>query len=246
MTKTIDEIKDIDIVSFLEQNGYDSVKHNANKVWFCSPFRTESNPSFVVFTDSNRWIDYGEGMQNHTIIDLVQKMQNCDTKQAMAILANNYNIEKFTPTETAKESPLKVVSVQDNYTDNRLIDYLSSRNIPPHLYSTYTKQVDYCFDSDNAKTYSAVGFRNNKGGFELRNEWHKYATAPKDVTTYWEGYEKINIIEGFFSFMSLLLLYGVQKLNGTTVVLNGLGMLYKVIPKIGAFSEVNIYLDNDK
>ena len=32
------------------------------------------------------------------------------------------------------------------------------------------------------RTYKAIGFRNNSGGYELRNSWFKGSSSPKDVT----------------------------------------------------------------
>ena len=54
----------------------------------------------------------------------------------------------------------------------------------------------------NNKTYSAIGFRNNEGGFELRNPWFKGSSSPKAITSFEKGAEELVVFEGFFDFLS--------------------------------------------
>ena len=72
----IDDIKKIDIVSYLQSQGHEVHHHQGNKAWFWSPIREESGkPSFVVFTNDNKWKDYGSSLPRGDIIDLVQEIE---------------------------------------------------------------------------------------------------------------------------------------------------------------------------
>lgn len=45
---TIEEIKSVSIVQFLETEGYQYAYIHRGNYWYLSPFRTESSPSFNV------------------------------------------------------------------------------------------------------------------------------------------------------------------------------------------------------
>ena len=147
----------------------------------------------------------------------------------MDIIEHKKGISCHKPTEAISSPVLLLKSVSDTYTDQRLISYLRSRNIPSWAYEQYTKQVEYYFRDTPDKVYTAVGFQNDSGGWEMRNSIHKYAISPKDVTTFGGGYDEFNIMEGFFDMMSLLVYHNTTQLKGTTCVLNGLGLSYNFV-----------------
>ena len=70
---TIEEIKSVSIVLFLESQGYHHVDILKENYWYLSPFRTEASPSFNVSPKNNLWNDFGAG-EGGNLINLVQKM----------------------------------------------------------------------------------------------------------------------------------------------------------------------------
>lgn len=50
---TIDEIKSVSIVQFLETEGYQYAYIHRGNYWYLSPFRAESSPSFNVSPTKN-------------------------------------------------------------------------------------------------------------------------------------------------------------------------------------------------
>ena len=70
---TIEEIKSVSIVQFLESLGYHHVYILKENYWYLSPFRTEVSPSFNVSPKKNLWNDFGAG-EGGNLINLVQKM----------------------------------------------------------------------------------------------------------------------------------------------------------------------------
>jgi hypothetical protein len=85
-------------------------------------------------------------------------------------------------------------------TNPALCRYVNARKIPLEIAKQYCKEVD--FELYNKK-YSAIGFENTSGGFELRNEHFKGSTSPKDVTQISTAEAKdISVFEDFFSFLS--------------------------------------------
>lgn len=240
----IDELKEISIVSFLTSQGFKISKTSNNKAWYESPIRgNETKPSFVVYLDSNRWCDMGVSMRSGDIIDLVQELQGCTKSEAMSILGNGTQIDRFEPIDTPNEPNLSVVKVLDRYISPELLMYLKSRGISENTYNRFTNEAVYSFRNTPEKVYHAVGLKNNSGGFELRNYSHKYCASPKDATTYIVGSPHCSIFEGTFDFLSAVEYFGESLLETDVYVLNGLGILYRYINVISQYSIVNVYLD---
>ena len=64
---TIDEIKSVSIIQFLEIQGYHKTHVLKGNYWYLSPFRSEQSPSFNVNPIKNLWYDYGEGQGGNII-----------------------------------------------------------------------------------------------------------------------------------------------------------------------------------
>lgn len=52
---------------------------------------------------------------------------------------------------------------------------------------------------EKEKIYRAVGFKNNAGGYELRNEYFKGSSAPKYVSYIDNKANNISVFEGFLT-----------------------------------------------
>lgn len=55
---TITDVKQIRISDYLHSLGYSPVKQQGGNLWYKSPFRQESEPSFKVNTELNLWYDF--------------------------------------------------------------------------------------------------------------------------------------------------------------------------------------------
>jgi hypothetical protein len=238
----LEECKKIDIVGFLGSQGIQPVKRNGNKAWFLSPLHNESNPSFIVYLDSNRWCDMGISLKTGDALDLVQELNRCSAVEAMDIILGEKELEKFEAVEVNTEPLISVTKVVDSYIHPALIMYLQSRMIPETIYKRKTKQVHYSFKENADKSYFAVGFANDAGGWELRNDKHKYCVSPKNITTYGEG-KTLTLFEGFINYFSALAYFGIDEFEGRTIVMNGLGMLFRLLPTLNQYEKINCFLD---
>jgi hypothetical protein len=240
----LEECKKISIVSFLASHGFQPVKPpRGGKAVYSSPLHPESNPSFTVFLSSNRWIDYGISIKSSDVIDLVCQMEGCDTKKAMDILVGDEELSEFEPVEVSNGPLITVTKVVDNYIAPELLMYLSARKIPSNLYRKYTKQVFYNFRENPDRSYFGVGFQGDLGGWEIRNSYHKYATSPKSQTTIGEG-KTLTLFEGFVNMLSAMAFFGVEQFEGTTICLNGLGILHRILPELNQYEKINCFLDH--
>ena len=72
----------------------------------------------------------------------------------------------------------------------------------------------------------ALGFKNDSGGYELRNELFKGSNTPKDITTFKNSGKKVAIFEGFFDFNSFTSLLQNKELKAFSFcILNSLSFL---------------------
>lgn len=55
---TITDVKQIRISDYLHSLGCNPVKQQGGNLWYKSPFRQESEPSFKVNTELNLWYDF--------------------------------------------------------------------------------------------------------------------------------------------------------------------------------------------
>lgn len=78
------------------------------------------------------------------------------------------------------------------------------------------------------KTYSALGFKNDCDGYELRNEFFKGSSSPKDITTIKNSGGKVAVFEGFFDFLSFISLLTKKEVKESNFcILNSLSFFEK-------------------
>lgn len=246
----IARLKAIPIIGYLEQQGYQPVKASGAELVYYSPKNVEATPSFLVNPRKNVFHDYsGEGEQGD-IIRLVQYLTGCGFFRAVetleALSPNNFN---FQPSSFSGESisqhnlsSVEIISVQP-LRNRSLVAYVASRQISLALAQTYLKEIYYRV---KGKQYYAVGFRNDKGGYELRSQYFKGSTSPKWFTSVIaKNTGSINVFEGVFDFLSCCEMFNVLQLKNSTLILNSLSFLNDVVPTLAQYNTVNIFLDND-
>ena len=121
-----------------------------------------------------------------------------------------------------------------------MLRYLAVRAIPLSIANAYCSEVLF---SNMKKTYYAIGFANDTGGWEIRNMYFKGCVAPKAVTTIKRGADRLQIFEGFMDFLSWQTLSPSSKSDA--IVLNSLALLPRIKEQIVGYREVESFLDND-
>jgi hypothetical protein len=91
-----------------------------------------------------------------------------------------------------------------------------------------------------------IRLKNNSGGYELRNEYFKGSSSPKNVTIINNNSENINVFEGMFSFLSFQTLQQNNSIVLTDfLVLNSLSFFEKSRNVMEQHQRINLYLDRD-
>ena len=95
--------------------------------------------------------------------------------------------------------------------------------------------------------YFAIGFPNDAGGYEVRNQYFKGSFTPKTISTFsFNESDTLLLFEGFFDYLSALEYYDKQTFPASVIVLNSLSNLEKVLPNIKRYSRVSTFFDLDK
>ncbi|RYE28738.1 MAG: DNA primase [Sphingobacteriales bacterium] len=205
---SIMEAKSLDMVGYLESLGYSAQKIRGHDWWYLSPLRDEKTPSFKVDRKLNLWYDHGAG-KGGNLVDFGVLFYRCSVKEflqkLMEVPIQNFSfhppISSLRSSPESEEKKLFITSVKP-LTSPRFYNYISSRKIDVVIAKQYLKEVAFEL---NGKPYTALGFENNSGGYELRNEHFKGSSSPKDVTVIGRGHsENVAVFEGVFSFLSYL------------------------------------------
>lgn len=210
-----------------------------------SPLREDRNPSMKVDYDKNLWIDYGAG-EGGTLIDLVMRMERCDSGEAMRLLEQQiggvatFSFQGNRPALPERRSSIIVEEVLP-LENPSLLSYLMGRGIDLDTARVHCSEVHYRVAN---KSYFAVGFRNDAGGWELRNRYFKGCTS-KAPTTRRGNYPTCLVFEGFMDFLSYLTLKRIPNPPHDLIVLNSVTNLAQAIPFIASHEQVYTYLDND-
>ncbi|GAB3930308.1 toprim domain-containing protein [Larkinella terrae] len=246
----IEELKKIPITDYLNQMGCQPVRKQGKELVYYSPCNQEDSPSFMVDPVKNVFHDFSGTSEKGDIIRLVQYLQNCSFSQAVQILkgftgSNNAIPFSFSGhnLNQANDSSLEVISVLP-IQNRALWAYVESRKISYELASQYLKEVHYRVDN---KRYFAIGFQNDKGGFEFRSRYFQGGTALKWFTTIpGKPTGAINVFEGFFDFLTCCQHHNTIRLNSSTIVLNSLSFLQETLSILKQYQVVNTFFDNDK
>ena len=238
----IQNIKQISITDYLQQQGYSPARVQGIHFWYCSPLRNESTPSFKVNTERNQWYDFGSG-EHGDIIDLVCALHRCSISEAIQHLCGTKQVAhqefSFGGERKISECKLEILSAQPLSNPN-LLRYLTARAIPLTVANAYCSEVLY---QNMKRTYYAIGFANDAGGWEIRSPYFKGCIAPKAITTISKATNCLEIFEGFMDFLSWQTLNPSSKSDA--IVLNSLALLPRIKEQIAGYQEVESFLDND-
>ncbi len=256
----LSRIKRYSIVEYLERKGIKPVHSTPAYALYHSPLREDTHPSFKVDTEKNLWIDYAEG-KGGSIIDLCMRLEGCTLSETIRHLGRN-------TLDDTVHSPYKE-SVQDTFMQESIRQAAStnggarrltgiSDTLPLHLQKYLTEER--CINMEKAMPflrcisyeirglhYQAIGFANQSGGYELRdNGMFKGTIAPKDITPiFTDGVDPVCIFEGFMDFLSFLSMK--EEIISHCLVMNSVSNVARAIRYLNDrhLTHIRAFLDND-
>jgi len=185
-------------------------------------------------------------MELEQVVELLRKLSNYD--------GINVSFHRQFAGEKKEEISNKNKIVTTGFRDitaPHLIHYLNERKIPVDIAKLYCKEVDFILYE---KRHTTIGFKNNSGGYELRSEYFKGSSSPKDITLVGKPSEELNVFEGFFNFLSFQtqqfqnkkLLHSLTNMQKSFLILNSLSFFEKSRELMEKHQSIHLFLDHDK
>ncbi|SDW52291.1 CHC2 zinc finger [Hydrobacter penzbergensis] len=242
---TVSEAKEMDMVRFLSDLGHEPSKIRNNDYWYLSPLRDEKTPSFKVNRKLNRWYDHGLG-KGGNLVDFAILYHGCTVAELLQNLSGNFSFQKpFTRQPLQESEPENKIKILRDFvlSSYALLRYLQQRRIPVDIADRYCREVRYEL---NEKVYYGIGFKNDLGGFEIRNPYFKASSSPKGITTFDNSANEVIVFEGFTDFLSFKAIHKHEPEDRFDfVVLNSVSFFETARLFMEKHNAISLYLDRD-
>lgn len=236
--------ENISIREILESFSLFPSKENHRSAFYYAIDRVERTPSLSVSYEKNTAFDFGTG-KKYDNVGIVQAIKHCSVSQALEYL------ERFDYWQPIKryekdmnQSPklhYQIVKIKP-VEHCSLIQYLKSRKLESQI--SELEEIHYNL---RGKNYFGIGFKNNSGGYEIRNPYIKICLGKKDITMVNNQSNSIRIFEGFTDYLSFKILEShLEKSPSDYLILNSVSMIHKATDMLKMYPAIKLYLDNDR
>ena len=239
------QFNSISLEEVLQILGHLPTKQTEKEAWFLNPFSTENQASFKLDKRNNIWYLYSEGIGGNNT-DFMIKYLNASVKEVLE-WAENQIFSSFHQQNFPNQ---KLENLHKNYEiievkeiqHPALMEYLRTRKVENQ--TEFLKEIHYQM---NDKNYFGIGFKNNSGGYEIRNKFAKICLGKKDITTIKNDSKSVKIFEGFFDFLSFKNIEKyLEKEPSDYIILNSVSMIYKAQKSLEDYKNIELYFDNDE
>ena len=240
------QFNSIKLEEVLVSLGHHPTKQNEKEAWYRNPFATENQASFKLDKRNNIWYLHSEGIGENNI-DFMKKYLKSSVKEVLE-WTEKQNFSSFQPQNVIqKQNSLnqnyQITEIKELQNEN-LKKYLHQRGLSQIIYPLI-KEVHFTIGEKNLYT---IGFENRSGGWELRNSFYKGSLLKKDISLINLNNQTENknvaVFEGFTDALSFVEMKPF--FNGDLLVMNSVSLLNRTKEYLKNYSEINLFLDNDK
>ena len=240
------QFNSIKLEEVLVSLGHHPTKQNEKEAWYRNPFATENQASFKLDKRNNIWYLHSEGIGGNNI-DFMKKYLKSSVKEVLE-WTEKQNFSSFQPQNVIqKQNSLnqnyQITEIKELQNEN-LKKYLHQRGLSQIIYPLI-KEVHFTIGEKNLYT---IGFENLSGGWELRNSFYKGSLLKKDISLINLNNQTENknvaVFEGFTDALSFVEMKPF--FNGDLLVMNSVSLLNRTKEYLKNYSEINLFLDNDK
>ena len=234
------QAKNISIRAVLESFSLNPSKENSRTAFYFALDREEKTPSLSVDFSKNTAFDFGTG-KNYDSISIVQTMKGCSVSDALKYLEQfNFSFQEQNLKLENLPKGYEIIDVKE-IQHPALLDYLKNRNVEDQ--KKWVEEIHYRM---NDKNYFGIGFKNDSGGYEIRNAYSKICLGKKDITSLKNDSKDVRIFEGFFDFLSFKKVENyLEKQRSDYIILNSVFMINKIKNDLGNYQNIELYFDND-
>ena len=239
------QFNSIKLEEVLASLGHHPTKQNEKEAWYLNPFAKENHASFKINKTLNYWYLHSEGIGGNNT-DFMKKYLNTSVKNVLEWaekqtfssfqqqIISNKNLEKL-------PKNYEILEIK-NIEHSALLEYLNERKVANQ--TKFTQEIHYRM---NGKNYFGIGFKNDSGGYEIRNKFAKICLGKKDISTIKNGSKSVKIFEGFFDFLSFKNIEKyLEKEPSDYIILNSVSMIYKAQKSLEDYKNIELYFDNDE
>jgi hypothetical protein len=247
------QAKQINLKSFLKKMNIEPLEEHNSQAWYISPLRIEKTPSFKIETNKNLWYDHGLGLGGNTL-DFVIKYHKCTVSEALKILSNNsfsfhQHQQEIIVKENSDNNKPEIIKISPCIKHPALREYMKHRGLKNYDNCNLLFEIHYKVQE---RAYFGLGFKNDSGGYEVRNKYSKTSISKKDITHIKNGSKILRVFEGFMDYLTFL---EINKMpHSDYLILNSVSMISKVLPLIlksestckkCKYVATEVYFDND-
>ncbi len=239
--------ENISIREVLESFSLFPSKEHPKTAYYFAINRQERTPSLLVNYVKNIAFDFGTGKQ-YDVVSIVQEFKQCTVSDALEYLKQfdfSFQKQKEDLRNLNEEKKSYQILEVKEITHPALLEYLKERNLETQ--KSELEEIHYQIED---KTYFAMAFKNDSGGYEIRNKYLKIALGKKNITTIKNDSETLKIFEGFSDYLSYQILKNKdQNFSSETsdfVILNSVSMAFKIGKSLENYQKIELYLDNDE
>ncbi|MEO7213318.1 MAG: toprim domain-containing protein [Mucilaginibacter sp.] len=256
----IEQAKTIPISEILAKLNFKPTRQTGHNAYYFSPIRNEKTASFHVNSLKNCWYDHGigQGGDGINLVCLYLKSQGEDDTvyDALRWIRNMVGTIPAVAAIQQIASPDKDKSIRlksaDTVNKIALIRYLENRGIALHIAAKHLKQVRI-HNQNTGKHFYALGFKNEKRGYELRNSFFKGCVGSKTVS-FIRGQptksktDEVHLFEGFMDYLTFLTIQEGHQHQEDVIVLNSTACIKTAISYIKQYGYklACTWMDNDQ
>lgn len=237
------QANNISIREILESFSLFPSKENHRTAFYYALDREERTPSLSVDYNKNTAFDFGTG-KKYDNVSIVQAIKRCSVSKALEYLERfDYSKPIQRVEKDVNQSPKSNYQILEGKAVEHpsLIQYLKSRKLESQI--SELKEIHYEL---NERNYFGIGFKNDSGGYEIRNPHIKICLGKKDTTTIENNSNTLRIFEGFTDYLSFKILeQHLEKSPSDYLVLNSVSMINRATDLVKTYPNIELYLDND-
>lgn len=243
-----EQAKAYPIISIMERCGLGSGKKRGNRVFYSSPFSSDSDPSFCIFVEDNRYFDFSNGDGGDSI-NLYMKLKGCSFKDAIRELSGDVSFDSIEAFVINKSKPKKNKKDIEPFDKNKFLianeeeineikKYAESRNIRDGYYPS--KVFDTSFIKEPMKL--ALMFVHNNGEIDTGAKFRFISPEKSRFTSrgILTSYILENMIPNHFSSKRIYVCESETSANSLWMICRELSLNAIIISMGGVSSQIEI------
>lgn len=241
----------------LSKMGFEPARQRDNELYYLSPFEQEEFIGLVVDTTTNIWYDYALEKGGNVVALVCAHLEKSGNSFTQAdalrwlenMIGNRFHIDPVQIDDYSDQHRKFIITDIRPLKCGILKRYIEQRGISPDLAKSYLEEVTV-YNKATESSFPALGFKNEAGGYELRNPFFKGATLPSTIT-YIRGLipkpDGFHVFHSVFDYLSMLTRRKGKLFGDDVIILNSVANLRDAAAYIRyyGFRRACLWLDND-